>query len=729
MFVSPSTFNSEATLCTTCAALDLKKILYDGLPEAKMIPFGTLQDMTMKSDRCAFCRLVADLIRCRWRLGDFPDADVLGASFSISAHACGTIIPGLDKKKRVHRLFFHTASRPLDITIALIAAKAALYLDIQLLEEDSHKVGRSKDLHGRRIKDKVDIHLIKRWMKLCECAHGEACEAVWWKSGHGELPEYVRMVDVIQMALVRAGQNCRYVALSYVWGGPGEEYWTSTANAEARKRPAGLEESILPATIFDAIQLTRQIGERYLWVDALCIIQDSQEDKAAQIPIMDRVYGRAALTVIAAAGTSVRTGLPGIKPASRTINQHVECVQGLHLAIPLPPLAGAVTESIWNTRGWTFQEAILSRRRLYFTKHQIYFACEQDIWCEDLVAESKTLPGSYHPMSYSEINSSFVSYPGASTMNFKVYEDAIEKYTQRHLTVDSDIIAAITALTNAMTRALEPPGSDSKEAFRFGMWMRNLDLSLLWYPRFDAVHNRRIMPSAGCQWWPSWAWSGWKGAVHYGNESHMLDGADADQHDDPAESLITVWHIVDEEGSIVRLDVRRIPASWSVDEDATDWLVPPYKYAASQSQPSDPVLGFVPPTGTLIFRTQCARFQVLKFDDDGSPTKSIRAPAHVMFHIIPVDEKHPHPAGRITLPVSTPSPSVLEFVVLSRCDGVNGLWDENKWGERYYGCLLHVLAVQRVRDDSRVSERVGLGLIVESAWMESGAEERVVLLA
>jgi hypothetical protein len=718
--------NRETTLCTTCAALDLKQILRDGLPDEKMVSLGTLLDMTKKSDRCAFCRLVADLVRRRWRLDDFPDADVQGTSFSISARACGTLVPDLKEKKKAHRLYIH-ASRPLDITIALTTAKAALYLDIQLLEEDSRKVARSKDLHGRRIKNEVDIHLIKRWMKLCERGHGEACATVPWKSGHEDLPEFVRMVDVIQMALVHVGRNCRYVALSYVWGGPGEDYWTSVANAKTRSLPSGLEESVLPETIVDAIQLTRQIGERYLWVDALCIIQDSQEDKAAQISIMDRIYGRAALTIIAATGASVRAGLPGIGARSRMLNQHVECVQGLHLSIPLPPLSEAAADSTWNTRGWTFQEALLSRRRLCFTKHQIYFECEQDVWCEDLVAESKTLRGSSHPMSYSGLDLSPLVPFTTVGMNLRGYQVAIEQYSQRHLTLDSDVIAAVTALTNAMTRALEPPGSNPEEAFRFGMWISNLDISLLWQPRFDVIHTRRIMPNANRSCWPSWAWSGWKGAVQYGNESQLLDGTDTDPHVAPAESLITVWHLVDEDGTIVQLAVTRIPPSWSVDENSDG--LRPYKYAPSQSHPSDLFLDFLPPSGTLVFRTQCARFQVLKLDNDGSLPRPSKATGHIIFHIIPVDEVSPHYAGRITLPVSTPSPSILEFVVLSRCDGIIGLWDESMWGKRYYGCMLHVMAVQRMRDDSRVSERVGVGLVVESAWMESGAEERVVLLA
>ena len=717
--VSPA----STTLCTTCAAVNFKKILRDGLPEEEMVSLGSLQDIFEKSGHCAFCRLVADLIQRRWRLDEFPNTDVRQISCSLSARGCGTLVPNLDEKEEAHRLYIH-ASRPPDISGVLIAAKAALYLDIQLLEEDACQVARPKDLHGRRIKNQVDPHLIKRWIKLCEKAHGKACGSMWWKFGSENLPGFVRMVDVTQMALVHAGRDCRYIALSYVWGGPGTGYWTTTTNAEARNRPSGLEESILPATIVDAIRLTRLIGERYLWVDALCIIQDNEEDVAAQVSIMDKVYGRATVVIVAASGTCARDGLPGVGMKSRSLNQHIECVQGLHLSIPLPPPREVILDSVWHTRGWTFQEALLSSRRLYFTKHQMYFECERDAWCEDLVAESKTLEGTVHPVRlWKAVVSPIVAYDNME-MDTRAYEDAIEQYSQRHLTVDSDVMAAIMALVSAMTGALEPPGSNPKDAFRFGMWIRNLDLSLLWQPRFDSVHTRRITPGTLC--WPSWAWSGWKGAVQYSIESQMLEGVYADAHPMPAESLITAWNLVNEDGTIVQLDVRRIPPSWVIDENADE--PPPEKYVPSKSNASELVLDFLPPAGTLVFRTQRAHFRVLKLDNSVLAGSS-KAIAHAIFHILPVDHASPHYAGRVILPVSTQSPTILEFIVLSRCDGVKGLWNESVWGKRYYGCMLHVMAVQRMHDDFRVSERIGVGLIVESAWMKCRAEEHVVLLA
>jgi hypothetical protein len=74
----------------------------------------------------------------------------------------------------------------------------------------------------------------------------------------------------------------------------------------------------LPPTIEDALQLVKDLGEKYLWVDSLCIIKDDP-DMSIQINQMDRIYGTAVATIVAAAGRDVGAGLRGIRPTSRYI--------------------------------------------------------------------------------------------------------------------------------------------------------------------------------------------------------------------------------------------------------------------------------------------------------------------------------------------------------------------------------------------------------------------------
>lgn len=88
-----------------------------------------------------------------------------------------------------------------------------------------------------------------------------------------------RLIDIDTMCIVYAPRKAKYVALSYVWGRTSIPRLTLTShNEEALLRPKGLEanRSKIPNTILDAITVFRKLGERYLWVDSLCLLQDHQ---------------------------------------------------------------------------------------------------------------------------------------------------------------------------------------------------------------------------------------------------------------------------------------------------------------------------------------------------------------------------------------------------------------------------------------------------------------------
>jgi hypothetical protein len=146
----------------------------------------------------------------------------------------------------------------------------------------------------------------------------------------------------------------------------------------------------LPQTIEDAMHVTRSLGERYLWVDAFCIVQDNLADKHSQIIHMDAIYSSAFVTIVAASGSSSDSGLPGVS-RSRNGHQVTEDIHGLRFSVPLPEYMSTVFDPdlVWNSRGWTFQEKILSKRLLVFTEDQVYFQCSNMVWCEDVIMETE----------------------------------------------------------------------------------------------------------------------------------------------------------------------------------------------------------------------------------------------------------------------------------------------------------------------------------------------------
>ena len=86
--------------------------------------------------------------------------------------------------------------------------------------------------------------------------------------------------------MIAAPPHCRYLALSYVWGDPkemGSRRWLmKAAHVDESQLHNGLDLDLLPKTITDAMALVSKIGERYLWVDALCIVQDDFKELAEQ---------------------------------------------------------------------------------------------------------------------------------------------------------------------------------------------------------------------------------------------------------------------------------------------------------------------------------------------------------------------------------------------------------------------------------------------------------------
>jgi hypothetical protein len=210
-------------------------------------------------------------------------------------------------------------------------------------------------LWARFVPPRVDPSRVKQWMKSCEEWHGSKC-------GEGsdgpekELPsKSFSIIDVENLCIVSPSKSCRYVTLSYTWGSNGENSFLALQKNIAELRaPRGLEKhmSSLPTTIQDAIAFTKALDERYLWVDSLCIIQDDDENREANIASMARVYENATLTLIAATGDHANAGLPGVRDSSRNWTQRA-CRGDKALFGVVEDLEMALHKSAWITRGWT----------------------------------------------------------------------------------------------------------------------------------------------------------------------------------------------------------------------------------------------------------------------------------------------------------------------------------------------------------------------------------------
>ena len=101
------------------------------------------------------------------------------------------------------------------------------------------------------------------------------------------------------------GLTGQYAALSYCWGGLQKGILTSS-NIDAWYQ--NINEAYLSNTVRDAIKVTRGTGLQYLWVDALCIVQDSESDKHRDIASMAYIYQNSTLTIVAASASNSKEG-------------------------------------------------------------------------------------------------------------------------------------------------------------------------------------------------------------------------------------------------------------------------------------------------------------------------------------------------------------------------------------------------------------------------------------
>lgn len=156
----------------------------------------------------------------------------------------------------------------------------------------------------------------------------------------------LRFIDVEQWAIVELQSVPQYLALSYVWG-------DTSKIRESLLVPGALRDLrwLIPRAVRDAIILTRELGMRYVWVDALCLVQDDPDDVERGVEIMDEIYERSWLTIIAASGHNADAGLPGIGENSRYPTVAIPVTDHISVGLYVPLHKFWTAPSISRERG------------------------------------------------------------------------------------------------------------------------------------------------------------------------------------------------------------------------------------------------------------------------------------------------------------------------------------------------------------------------------------------
>lgn len=395
-FEFPLRTKSETELCGNCCKLNFKNAFYH---EIRRNRIGTWIDI-LQSKHCPFCRLiVASLDRGSGPLPDDEDEIIITNAPSWELGVEKSPYDATKTDSYSNRFDLRSKSNKCDYRayrlVIEVDGRPDIYGVLQRVCRDDSSPER--DFFGRPIDPRqVNFGLLRHWIKRCERWHGDSCgeDGV---AGCG-LPSNLRLIDVRRRRIMTIStshyRKCSYLTLSYVWGVEAMRSETGTIPQTLTRSMVTIDHdgqentplpNKLPRTIEDAVFLTKQLGFDYMWVDALCIVQDDPlEEKDKSLKRMDAIYNCSALTIVAASGRHADVGIPGIGPR-RANSPYVESIDRMHISTMSPSYTDLENSHslTWNTRGWTFQEKILAKRLLLFTDYQVYFKCAESIWIEE----------------------------------------------------------------------------------------------------------------------------------------------------------------------------------------------------------------------------------------------------------------------------------------------------------------------------------------------------------
>ncbi|KAE8330200.1 heterokaryon incompatibility protein-domain-containing protein [Aspergillus sergii] len=370
---------------------------------------------------------------------------------------------------------------------------------------------------------------VSEWIKECDESHDD-CK----RHEDNTLP--TRLLDIgcsntdtIKLFEPLQHENGEYACLSYCWGSA-PFFKTERATLEANKK--GIAWTSLTKTFQDAILMARRLCIRWLWIDALCIIQDDDIDWAREAASMASVYENAYITISAAKSRDSNGGLfsrameTNLILRSKNGNEYI--IRAFADPVTLTVEEATTTYYFdashwkWNRfspslypllgRGWCYQERILSPRVLHFGHQEVLWECRTGVTCEcKELQRAPSLKSALGKLGRRRSNPSVPSPKGKSKalikiqkrtdINDRTWRTIVQGYSNGALTRPSDRLPAISGLAKRVDM-------DTTD-YLAGIWRPSLLHDLVWRVAHDPV------PRPTCWIAPSWSWAATDSAVKF----------------------------------------------------------------------------------------------------------------------------------------------------------------------------------------------------------------------
>ncbi|CAI6338535.1 unnamed protein product [Periconia digitata] len=404
---------------------------------------------------------------------------------------------------------------------------------------------------------------IKQWISRCivsDYAPYSSCE----------IPEYpplpTRVVDVgLKSGTVKLveskGRKAKYICLSHCWG---REPINTTITSNLRSRTLQIPWDELTKTFQHAITLTRDLGIEYIWIDSLCIVQDSASDWEIESARMADIYSNSHLTIAATSSHDSRGGLfrspsdikvSGTRATGEPYNLYFREAIEHHI-----DNMGEATEKRYPllTRAWVYQERMLSTRIVHFGRDELFFECKSGVSCEcgyiayhDTSMESQVL---LLKIVYADAISGHDAVEFEEDLEavhhhrMRLWRTLVSSYTNLFLTKSKDRLPAVGGMARQLSTIR---GS----AYVAGLWKDSLNEDLLWtvYSPRKRKSRESVLNA------PSWSWASvetpvsyWDGIMFTTLDGPMVETVQPRDHFSKILRVSVTPSAIDEFGSIAR---------------------------------------------------------------------------------------------------------------------------------------------------------------------------------
>lgn len=258
-------------------------------------------------------------------------------------------------------------------------------------DKESTRIGLLQLDHKTHLPGKTNsdttFKTLKSWIAECSTSHN-ICRQNLALSKAGQSPK--RLLDLAngKVVLRENIETERYACLSHCWGNPDHITKTTTKTIEGFRSEIPWE--CLTKSFQDAITVCHELDIPHLWIDSLCIIQDSSDDWLDQAAKMASIYKNAFVTIAATKSANSSEGCFS-ETDTRYLSSELAAYPGVYVRQRPPAWAGVFRQHVESRahplldRGWVYQEMRLSTRVLHFCTEEVVWECQAKLQSESMI--------------------------------------------------------------------------------------------------------------------------------------------------------------------------------------------------------------------------------------------------------------------------------------------------------------------------------------------------------